>query len=61
MPLCDIEEMKEDVPNNFCFVIKRGKAQYVKYVENLLKTYDLDSFKNKYPKELSGGMKQRVV
>ena len=30
-----IEEMKEDVPNNFCFVIKRGKVQYVKYVENL--------------------------
>ena len=27
--------MKEDVPNNFCFVIKRGKVQYVKYVENL--------------------------
>ncbi len=30
-----IEEMKEDVPNSFCFVIKRGKVQYVKYVENL--------------------------
>ena len=27
--------MKEDVPNNFCFVIKRGKAQYVKFVEKL--------------------------
>lgn len=33
----------------------------IEYVENLLKTYDLDSFKNKYPKELSGGMKQRVA
>lgn len=30
-----IEEMKQDVPDNFCFVIKRGKVQYVKYVENL--------------------------
>ena len=30
-----IAEMKEDVPNNFCFVIKRGKAQYVKFVEKL--------------------------
>ena len=30
-----IEEMKEDIPNNFCFVIKRGKAQYVKFVEEL--------------------------
>ena len=29
-----IEEMKEEVPDNFCFVIKRGKPQYVKYIEN---------------------------
>ena len=24
---------KQDVPNNFCFVVNRGKAEYVKYVE----------------------------
>lgn len=30
---------KEDVPNNFCFVINRGKAEYVKYVES----FDLNS------------------
>ncbi len=30
-----INEMRQDIPNNFCFVIKRGKVQYVKYVENL--------------------------
>lgn len=42
--------------------IKKIKSkENIKYVENLLKTYDLDSFKNKYPKELSGGMKQRVA
>ena len=35
-----IDDMKENVPDNFCFVIKRGKAQYVKYVENL--EIDLD-------------------
>lgn len=29
-------------------------------VENLLKIYGLWDFKNMYPKELSGGMKQRV-
>ncbi len=29
-----IEEMHEEVPYNFCFVIKRGKAEYVKYVES---------------------------
>ena len=28
-----IEEMKEETPNNFCFIIKRGKPQYVKYIE----------------------------
>ena len=31
------------------------------YVEELLKKYDLYDFKNKYPSELSGGMRQRVA
>lgn len=31
------------------------------YVENLLKKYNLYEFKNKYPSELSGGMRQRVA
>lgn len=31
------------------------------YAENLLKKYDLYEFKNKYPSELSGGMRQRVA
>lgn len=30
-----IEEMKEDVPDEFCFVVKRGKVEYVKYVAKL--------------------------
>lgn len=30
------------------------------YVTELLKLYNLDEFKDKYPKSLSGGMKQRV-
>lgn len=30
------------------------------YVEKLLKKYNLYEFKNKYPSELSGGMRQRV-
>ena len=33
----------------------------IKYVEKLLKTYGLYEFKNKYPNELSGGMRQRVA
>lgn len=32
-----------------------------KYVEDLLKKYNLYEFKNKYPSELSGGMRQRVA
>ena len=31
------------------------------YVENLLKKYHLYEFKDKYPQELSGGMRQRVA
>lgn len=31
------------------------------YVMNLLKTYDLFEFRNNYPNELSGGMRQRVA
>lgn len=31
------------------------------YVEELLKKYDLYDFKDKYPSELSGGMRQRVA
>lgn len=31
------------------------------YVENLLKKYNLYDFKDKYPQELSGGMRQRAA
>jgi len=33
----------------------------IKYVEELLDTYGLSEFKNKYPTSLSGGMRQRVA
>lgn len=32
-----------------------------RYVEDLLKKYNLYEFRNKYPSELSGGMRQRVA
>lgn len=28
-----IVEMRDEIPENFCFVIKHGKAEYIKYVE----------------------------
>lgn len=33
----------------------------IQYVENLLKKYHLYEFKDKYPNQLSGGMRQRVA
>ena len=33
----------------------------IEYVKELLKKYNLYDFKNKYPSELSGGMRQRVA
>ena len=33
-----VPNMRDDVPSNFCFVIKRGKAEYVKFIEK----YDLN-------------------
>ena len=36
-------------------------SENIKYVKNLLKKYGLSLFENSYPKELSGGMRQRVA
>lgn len=35
--------------------------EYLTYIDMLLKEYDLDAFRDKYPSELSGGMKQRAA
>lgn len=46
----------------FGLEIKGRKSKEDKeYVEDLLKKYDLYEFKDKYPSELSGGMRQRVA
>ena len=46
----------------FGLEIKGKKDEEEKmYVEELLKKYDLYDFKDKYPSELSGGMRQRVA
>lgn len=40
---------------------KKKTKENIAYVKDLLKTYSLADFINKYPNELSGGMKQRVA
>ncbi len=40
---------------------KNINKENIDYVNYLFKKYNLDGFKDKYPKELSGGMKQRVA
>lgn len=40
---------------------KNKDPKAIERVENLLKTYDLWDFRNMYPNELSGGMRQRVA
>ena len=42
-------------------VTKKLTEESKNYVINLLKTYGLEDFMNKYPNSLSGGMKQRVA
>ena len=39
---------------------KKNKENY-DYIESLLKKYNLYDFKDKFPRELSGGMRQRVA
>ena len=39
---------------------QKDKSKY-EYVENLLEKYGLKDFRNSYPRELSGGMRQRVA
>ena len=40
---------------------KMKTTENVRYVENLLKKYNLYEFKDKYPNQLSGGMRQRAA
>ena len=49
--------------NNVLFGLEikgKLKKENLDYVEDLLKKYNLYEFKDKYPSELSGGMRQRV-
>lgn len=50
--------------NNVVFgleITKRKTKENEQYVKKLLKKYNLYEFKDKYPSQLSGGMRQRVA
>ena len=52
------------VLNNTLFGLEikgKKKKENIEYVEELLRKYNLYDFKDKYPSELSGGMRQRVA
>lgn len=42
-------------------ITKTKTKENIDYIENLLKKYNLYEFKEKYPNDLSGGMKQRLA
>lgn len=42
-------------------ITKKLNHENTEYVKKLITKFDLDKFINKYPNNLSGGMKQRVV
>lgn len=42
-------------------ILGMDNQENISYAVNLLNKYNLSDFKDKYPHELSGGMKQRVV
>lgn len=56
-------EWKTILSNTMFGLEIKGKKdkKFKAYVEDLLKKYDLYDFKDKYPSELSGGMRQRVA
>ena len=49
------------IMQNVCLGLELNKQKENTYAEELLKKYGLFEFKNKYPHELSGGMRQRVA
>jgi len=42
-------------------ISNKKNSENIEYTENLLEAYDLKDFVDKYPNQLSGGMRQRVA
>ena len=40
---------------------KEKKSEAIKKAQEMLKEFKLDAYANKYPRELSGGMRQRIA
>lgn len=49
------------IMQNVCLGLEINKTEKSDEVDNLLKKYGIYEFKDKYPSELSGGMRQRVA
>jgi len=58
--LLDWRTIRSNTQLGLEFCGKRGD-DYLENVDKLLKTYGMWDFKDKYPRELSGGMRQRVA
>ncbi|MDW8802221.1 ABC transporter ATP-binding protein [Clostridium sp. A1-XYC3] len=63
MPQSDLLIPWRTILENACLPLEVGNKKQKdakKKAEEFLKTFGLDNYKNKYPKDLSGGMRQRV-
>ena len=53
--------MSRKIPSRHYCLLGIDNEDNINYAMELLDKYDLIKFKDKFPYELSGGMKQRVV
>lgn len=59
--LLDWRTIMDNITIGLEIMKKKNDEESITRIERLLKTYDLWDFRNMYPKELSGGMRQRVA
>lgn len=59
--LLDWRNIMDNITIGLEIIHKKDDKQAMETIERLLKTYGLWDFRNMYPRELSGGMRQRVA